>query len=104
FTEETDLSNYGSILDCLLGTGFAGDVKGITKTAIEEINRCGNMGSFIVAADINSGLNGNTGEGSTFVKSDLTVSIGDFKHGHFKGLAKEAMKDKVNCDIGIKLI
>lgn len=104
FTEKTDLSAFGSILDCLLGTGFDGDVRGITKAAIEEINRCGNLGSFVVAADINSGLNGDTGEGSTFVRSDLTVSIGDYKHGHFLGKAAEAMKDKVNCDIGIKLI
>ncbi|MCQ2546111.1 MAG: NAD(P)H-hydrate epimerase [Clostridia bacterium] len=104
FTEETDLTAYGSILDCLLGTGFAGDVRGITKTAIEEINRCGKMGSFIVAADINSGLNGDTGEGTTFVKSDLTVSIGDYKYGHFIGRAGEAMKNKVNCDIGIEII
>lgn len=104
FTEDTDLSEYGTILDCLLGTGFAGDVRGITKTAIEEINRAGKQGTFVVAADINSGLNGDTGEGSTFVRSDLTVSIGDFKFGHFLGKADKAMKDKVNCDIGIKII
>jgi NAD(P)H-hydrate epimerase len=58
----------------------------------------------VVAADINSGLNGDTGEGSLFVRSDLTVSIGDFKFGHFIGLAEEAMKDKVNVDIGIEII
>ena len=27
-----------------------------------------------------------------------------FKYGHFLGNAKEAMKDKVNCDTGIKII
>ena len=100
----TDLSAYGTILDCLLGTGFAGDVRGITAEAINEINRCGEAGAYIVSADINSGLNGDTGEGSLFVKSDLTVSIGDYKYGHFMGRADEAMKAKVNCDIGIELI
>ncbi len=104
FTEDTDLSEYGCILDCLLGTGFAGDVQGITKTAITEINRCGQQGVFVVSADINSGLNGDTGEGSLFVNSDLTVSIGDFKFGHFMGRAEEAMKNKINCDIGIRII
>ena len=58
----------------------------------------------MVSADINSGLNGDTGEGSLFVKSDLTVSIGEFKFGHFIGKAREAMKDKVNVDIGIEII
>jgi len=38
------------------------------------------------------------------VKSDLTVSIGTFKTGHFRGYAHIAMKEKVNCDIGIKII
>ena len=59
--------------------------------------------AYVVSADINSGLNGDTGLGTTYVKSDLTVSIGDFKYGHFRGLSKEAMKDKVNVDIGIKI-
>ena len=57
-----------------------------------------------MSADINSGLNGDTGLGDLYVRSDLTVSIGTFKYGHFLGNAKEAMKDKINCDIGIKII
>ena len=104
FTEETDLSEYGTILDCLLGTGFTGDVRGMAGSAIREINRCGSLGAYVVSADINSGLNGDTGEGSTFVRSDLTVSIGDFKYGHFTGKADEAMKARINCDIGIEII
>lgn len=104
FSETTNLSEFNTILDCLLGTGFAGDVRGKTADAIKAINECGKNGAFVVAADINSGLNGDTGEGSLFVKSDLTVSIGDFKYGHFIGQADEAMKDKINCDIGIKII
>ena len=64
-------------------------------------NAAGEAGAFVVSADLNSGLNGDTGDGSLFVKSDLTVSIGEFKYGHFIGRADEAMKDKVNVDIGI---
>ncbi len=96
--------NYGgykTILDCIFGTGFKGEVKEPAKTAIENIN---SSGAYVVSADINSGLNGDTGLGGLYVKSDLTVSIGTFKYGHFLGHAKEAMKDKVNCDIGIRII
>ena len=100
FSEAVDLHQYGSILDCLLGTGFHGEVTGTMKTAIEQINA---SGAYVVSADMNSGLNGDTGLGSTFVRSDLTVSIGTFKYGHFTGLADEAMKEKVNCDIGIQI-
>lgn len=98
---EMDFSNYGSILDCLLGTGFQGNVTGIMKEVIEKINA---SGAYIVSADINSGLNGDTGLGEIYVRSDLTVSIGNYKYGHFRGNAEQAMKTKVNCDIGIVII
>ena len=96
-----DYGKYGTILDCIFGTGFKGEVKEPAKSAIEKINA---SGAYVVSADINSGLNGDTGLGDLYVISDLTVSIGTFKYGHFLGHAKEAMKDKVNCDIGIKII
>ena len=71
---------------------------------IRGINAAGDKGTFVVSADLNSGLNGDTGEGSLFVKSDLTVSSGEYKYGHFVGRANEAMKDKANVDIGIEII
>lgn len=98
--EENVLNGFHTILDCILGTGFSGDVRGTAAKAIEAINA---SDAYVVSADINSGLNGDTGLGSNYVKSDLTVSIGDFKLGHFKGFAKEAMKQKVNVDIGIEI-
>lgn len=98
---EGNYGAYRTILDCIFGTGFKGEVKEPAKTAIEKIN---SSGAYVVSADINSGLNGDTGLGDLYVKSDLTVSIGTFKYGHLLGHAKEAMKDKVNCDIGIKII
>ncbi len=94
-------SGYRMILDCILGTGFSGEVRGKAAAAIDAINA---SGAYVVCADINSGLNGDTGTGTKYVKSDLTVSIGFFKWGHFKGLANEAMKEKVNVDIGIELV
>ena len=99
-----DLKGYGTIVDCLLGTGFSGDVREPMASFIRGINEAGESGTFIVSADINSGLNGDTGEGSLFIKSDLTVSVGEFKYGHFVGRAQEAMKDKVNVDIGIEIV
>ena len=37
----------------------------------------------------------------TAVRSDLTVSVGSWKPGHFLNMAKDLMKRKVNADIGI---
>ncbi|MEE3383222.1 MAG: NAD(P)H-hydrate epimerase [Anaerovoracaceae bacterium] len=104
YEERQDLSGYAVIVDCILGTGFSGDVRGTAKSMIEAINAAGAAGTYVISCDINSGLNGDTGEGVTYVKSDLTVSIGEFKLGHFRGLAEEAMKAKVNVDIGIEII
>lgn len=98
---DSDYGRYSTILDCIFGTGFKGEVKDPARSAILKIN---NSGAYVVSADINSGLNGDTGLGDLYVISDLTVSIGTYKYGHFLGHAKEAMKEKVNCDIGIKII
>ena len=98
---DNDYGKYATILDCIFGTGFKGEVKEPARSAILKINA---SGAYVVSADINSGLKGDTGLGDLYVISDLTVSIGTYKYGHFLGHAKEAMKDKVNCDIGIKII
>lgn len=98
-----ELQSFHSILDCIFGTGFKGEPRGIYKDVIYMINNCQAAGTYVVSADINSGLNGDTGLGVTYVRSNLTVSIGDYKYGHFRGLAYEAMQDKVNIDIGIEI-
>ena len=101
FTESTDLSSYEVIVDCILGTGFTGEVRGLAKDAIEAINK---SGAYVISVDINSGMNGDTGEATLAVRSDLTVSIGYYKQGLFTEAAKEYIKEMTNVDIGIVLI
>jgi len=94
------LSGFGTVVDCIFGTGFKGEVKGKAQDAIDLINE---SGAYVVSVDINSGLNGDSGMAPyTCVYSDLTISIGTFKPGHFLNLAKDVMKRKINVDIGIK--
>lgn len=100
FSEITDLDKYDIIVDCILGTGFTGEVRGIAKDAIEAINK---SDAFVISVDINSGMNGDTGEAVLAVKSDLTVSIGYLKTGLVTEAAGEYIKDLVNVDIGIVL-
>lgn len=87
------------IVDCIFGTGFSGTANGVCADMINAIN---NSGAYVVSVDINSGMNGNTGLGSPCIISDITVSIGSFKPGHFIGNANNNIKKLVNCDIGIK--
>ena len=94
-----DLAKYGTIADCLFGTGFRGEVRGPAREAIEAVNR---SGAYVVAVDINSGLNGDSGMAELCIRSDLTISVGGFQPGHFLNMAKDVMQAKINCDIGIE--
>lgn len=162
FEEDMNFQKYSTIVDCIFGTGFKGEVRGKAADAIKAINA---SGAFVVSVDINSGLNGDMGmPGHVFgqrpadtpdktgisennktientgvsendkpdentglsdkaeitekagmtgrnettgkaenicVRSDITISIGSFKPGHFLNMAKDVMKRKINCDIGI---
>ncbi|MBR6924884.1 MAG: NAD(P)H-hydrate epimerase, partial [Oscillospiraceae bacterium] len=101
FAPETDFSGYDVIVDCILGTGFSGEVRGNARTAIDAINR---SGAYVISVDINSGMNGDTGEAVTAVHSDLTVSIGFIKNGLVTESAKKYIKELTNVDIGIVLV
>lgn len=96
-----ELADCGILVDCILGTGFQGGVRGLARQAIEAINQ---SSAFVVSADINSGLHGDTGEAELAVHSDLTVSIGSFKTGMFWGSAPDHIRRLVNVDIGIRML
>ena len=70
------LNGFDTIVDCLLGTGFHGNPRENYCVAIQEINA---SSAFVISVDINSGMNGDTGDAETAVISDLTVTIGYVK-------------------------
>ena len=100
-TAEVDLSRFSTLVDCIFGTGFKGEARGLAKTVIEKYNA---SSTYKISVDINSGMNGDTGMGETIALSDLTCSIGSYKPGHFLNKAKDVMRDKINLDIGIRPI
>ena len=93
-------SGSDTIVDCLLGTGFSGEVREPYRTAIEEMNA---SDARVVSVDIPSGMNGDTGEASTAVRSDLTVTIGFVKNGLVTENAGSYMSRLVCAEIGIEL-
>lgn len=95
----TNFEDYKTLVDCLFGTGFKGEVKGLAKEVIEKINL---SSAYVISADINSGLNSDNGLTKLAVKSDLTIAIGTFKPGHFLAMAKDYIKEKVYGDIGLE--
>lgn len=95
------LNGFDIVVDCLLGTGFSGTVKGEIQNAIEQINA---SGAYVISADINSGINGDTGVAEIAVNSDLTVSIGAYKTGMFLNDAPYFIDKLTNADIGIHIL
>lgn len=90
--------SYDYILDCIYGTGFTGEVREPVYSLIKALN---DSKAFVVSADINSGMNGDTGESNICVNSDITVSIGFLKKGLVSEEGKKHIGKLVNMDIGI---
>ena len=83
------LSSYGVIVDCILGTGFSGELKEPLAGIIEKVNK---LPAYKISCDIPSGLR---------FKADLTVTMGCLKTALFNDKAK-ALCGKIEvADLGI---
>ena len=85
FTESDDIRTYLSgcdvIIDAIFGIGLSSDISGEALLAVEMINA---SGSFVVAADIPSGVHADSGAilGAA-VSADITITFTMAKPGHF---------------------
>ncbi|HSW47145.1 MAG TPA: NAD(P)H-hydrate epimerase [Phycisphaerae bacterium] len=91
-----------AVVDALLGTGFSGEVRGPMAEAIRHINAL--EGPTIVAADVPSGLNADTGvPGGEAVRADVTVTFLAAKIGLVNTSARPYVGRLVVVDIGAPL-
>lgn len=96
---------YSLVIDCLLGTGFKGELSGVYKNAIERINGYKTQGAKVLSADIPSGVNGDNGRVSAVsVNADYTVCLGEYKAGVFLGDGIDCAGEISRADIGISLL
>lgn len=91
---------YDLIIDAIFGTGFRGVPEGRFADAISAINA---GGAYVIAADIPSGLNGDTGTAVLAVKADKTVTVQERKFGLYLGDGADLCGEIVCADIGISL-
>jgi ADP-dependent NAD(P)H-hydrate dehydratase / NAD(P)H-hydrate epimerase len=74
-----ELARVDVAIDAIFGTGFRGSPEGVSGSAIEAL---ANSGVPVVAVDIPSGVNGETGAvDGTAVDADITVTFGAAKPG-----------------------
>lgn len=87
------------MIDALLGTGLNSTVSGTYRAAIEHVNRSGKS---VVAVDIPSGIDGNSGMiMGAAVWADLTVTFAMAKPGHIFYPGAAHTGQLVVADIGI---
>jgi ADP-dependent NAD(P)H-hydrate dehydratase / NAD(P)H-hydrate epimerase len=78
--EQAIRDHAGVVIDGIFGTGLNAEVKGLPRAAIEKIN---SIGVPIVAIDIASGVNSDTGAVmGAAIDAALTVTFGFAKFGH----------------------
>lgn len=96
--------NSDLIIDALLGTGIKSEVRGDYRRLISFINSL-SVSSKIVAVDIPSGLNGDTGSPvPEAIRAAYTVTIGGHKIGLYSYPAPEYTGEVVVVDIGLPQI
>ncbi|KAF5431364.1 NAD(P)H-hydrate epimerase [Candidatus Methanophagaceae archaeon] len=93
--EKTVFDSSDVLIDAILGTGVKGAIREPEATAIDLIN---GAKAFVVAVDVPSGLDPDTGEAETAVRANLTVTF----HRAKKGLLNsDSVGELVVADIGI---
>ncbi|WP_414501821.1 NAD(P)H-hydrate dehydratase [Zymobacter sp. IVIA_5232.4 C2] len=92
------LAEADLIVDALLGTGVRGQVDGVYGAAIDAINAAGMP---VLALDLPSGLQCDTGAGQPIVQADVTVTFITRKPGLFTGMGPDHAGDVVFAALGV---
>lgn len=78
----TALASVDVVVDCMLGTGATGPPRGDFGLAVEKVNDARTDGVLVVACDIPTGVDADTGVvHEPAVRADLTVTFGAIKRG-----------------------
>lgn len=88
------------VVDAMLGTGVRGELREPYSRAVDLINE---SGAKVIAVDVPTGLNPDTGEYVKAVKADVTVTFHRPKPGLLRGEVKDIVGKIVVRNIGIPL-
>lgn len=87
------------IVDALLGVGSSGAPRGEIASCIARIAASRAAGATVVALDVPSGVDADTGDASGAVRADLTITFGTLKRG--LAIARGHTGRLLVCDIGL---
>ncbi len=90
---------FNVVIDALLGTGSHGQIQGLYKKIIDDLNV---SGVNIISIDIPSGLNADTGQAlGSCIAAAVTVTLGFPKIGFSQPAAKKYTGKVIIADIGL---
>jgi NAD(P)H-hydrate epimerase len=93
------LENFDLLIDGIFGTGLDAEVRGYYREVIDHLNT---LGKPIIAVDIPSGLDANTGKPlGTAIRASLTITFGLPKVGHLISPGVDYVGSLKVIDIGI---
>ncbi|MEA1972168.1 MAG: NAD(P)H-hydrate epimerase, partial [Candidatus Cloacimonadota bacterium] len=97
-----NLRNFDLIVDAIFGIGFSGELTNWKKNLISEINA---VTTSVVSLDVASGIDINTGTAENAIQANHTLTMSDYKFGHFigKGRLKSGDIHKINIGIPFKI-
>ena len=101
--KEVPTLGYAVVVDCLLGTGFHGELSDEYARAVDGVNALKQAGAKVLSADIPSGVNGDNGEVLKGVIADKTLCIGEKKAGVYLSDGVDYSGEVLREDIGICL-
>ncbi|MCS7136418.1 MAG: NAD(P)H-hydrate epimerase [Nitrososphaerota archaeon] len=93
------IKNSDAIVDGIFGTGIKGEIREPWLTAIKQINA---LGRYVVAIDVPSGIDPDTGEiAGTSVKADTTITFHRIKPGLLTEQGKKFSGKLIVSSIGM---
>lgn len=95
---EFELEDFNLIVDAIFGVGLKGTVSGWRVEVINKINR---SKISVIAIDIASGIDANTGQAKIAVNANFTLTMANYKYGHFLGEGRKKSGETLVVDIGI---
>jgi ADP-dependent NAD(P)H-hydrate dehydratase / NAD(P)H-hydrate epimerase len=97
-----DFGDADLVIDALFGAGLARDLTGEARACVERINRFGASGRPVLAVDLPSGVDGETGaERGAAVRASASVTFFRLKPGHLLLPGRALSGRIVLADIGI---
>lgn len=89
------------IVDCILGTGFTGELSTKLASAIQVVN---GIQSPVVAVDVPTGVDASTGQVlGEAIRADFTINLGAYKVGCFLYPGKDYAGKNIVVDLGLPL-